>query len=397
MTSSRRPDLLRQLLLVLSLLMLITGSLWVLRPFIAPTIWAAMITVATWPLLLKLQARLRGRRSLAAAVMLAALLLLFFVPLTLALFTLLGHADDALDWIKSLSPQQFAEPPAWVQTLPMVGAKVAQYWREAVQAGGAAAIAKLTPYAGTVARLALREVGALGAMALQFLLTVAICGVLYMEGEPAARGCERFAERLAGQRGVRMVHLAAEAVRGVALGVVVTAVAQALLAGIGLAVASVPGVVMLTTVMFLLCIAQIGPLPVLLCCCGWLLWGDHTGAAVGLLVWSGVVGTIDNFLRPWLIRMGADLPLLLIFTGVIGGLLAFGMIGLFVGPVVLAVTYTLLLSWMKDAEDTDAGDTGTPTPQGPTRAVSATDEKKTGTGGATDIATDLSAKSGDPH
>jgi predicted PurR-regulated permease PerM len=145
------------------------------------------------------------------------------------------------------------------------------------------------------------------------------------------------------------VRLAGNAVRGVALGVVVTALAQALLGGLGLWVAEVPGAGLWTAVMLLLAVAQVGPLPVLLGGVGWLFWSDQTGAAIGLLVWSVGVGLLDNVLRPWLIRKGADLPLLLIFAGVIGGLLAFGLIGIFVGPIVLAVTYTLLGSWM--AED----------------------------------------------
>lgn len=348
MTSHRPPDLIRQLLSVLTLLVLIGGSLWVMQPFVAPLIWAAMITVATWPSLLWLQRHLGGRRSLATLAMLLLLLLVLFVPLTLAIVTLVGHGDSALEWLRSLDPAQLATPPAWVARIPMVGARLTQLWLDSFEGGAAALLAKLSPFAGTLAKTALRQVGALGAVGLQFLLTVAICGVLYLQGEFAGRGVVRFAHRLAGERGVRMVHLAANAARGVALGVVITAVAQALLGGLGVAVAGVPGAMVLTTVMFLLTIAQIGPLPVLLSCCGWLLWSGQTGAAVGLLLWSGVVGTIDNLLRPWLIKKGADLPLLLIFAGVIGGLVAFGLLGIFIGPVVLAVTYTLMGSWMDE-------------------------------------------------
>lgn len=348
MTSHRPPDLIRQLLSVLALLVLIGSSLWVMQPFVAPLIWAAMITVATWPSLLWLQRHLGGRRSLATLTMLLLLLLVLFVPLTLAIVTLVGHGDSALEWLRSLDPAQLATPPAWVAQIPMVGARLTQLWADSFEGGGAALLAKLSPFAGTLAKTALRQVGALGAVGLQFLLTVAICGVLYLQGEFAGRGVVHFAHRLAGERGVRMVHLAANAARGVALGVVITAVAQALLGGLGVAVAGVPGAMVLTTVMFLLTIAQIGPLPVLLSCCGWLLWSGQTGAAVGLLLWSGVVGTIDNLLRPWLIKKGADLPLLLIFAGVIGGLVAFGLLGIFIGPVVLAVTYTLMGSWMDE-------------------------------------------------
>jgi len=160
----------------------------------------------------------------------------------------------------------------------------------------------------------------------------------------------RFARRLADERGENSVVLAGQAIRAVALGVVVTAVAQSTLAGLGLAVAGIPYAAVLTAIIFILCIAQLGPILVLAPAVGWLYWsGDPIWGTV-LLVWTVIVGTMDNFLRPVLIKRGADLPLLLIFVGVIGGLISMGIIGLFVGPTVLAVTYRLLESWISDID-----------------------------------------------
>jgi predicted PurR-regulated permease PerM len=133
----------------------------------------------------------------------------------------------------------------------------------------------------------------------------------------------------------------------VALAVLLTAMIQAALAGIGLFVAGVPFAAALTALMFVLGMAQIGGLPVLACAVIWLYWRGDTGWATALLVWSVFVGTIDNVLRPFLIRKGADLPLLLIFAGVTGGLVAFGVVGIFVGPVVLAVAFRLLEAWIR--------------------------------------------------
>jgi predicted PurR-regulated permease PerM len=193
------------------------------------------------------------------------------------------------------------------------------------------------------------EVGSVGFLLVQFLLTVAIAAVLYAGGEAFADGVRRFARRLAGARGVGAVQLAGGAIRGVALGVGITAIVQSVLGGVGLAVAGVPFAGLMTALMFMLCIAQLGPILVLLPAALWVLWSGDTGWGIFLLVWSSIVGTLDNFLRPVLIRMGADLPLLLIFAGVIGGLFAFGLVGIFVGPVVLAVAYTLLESWIDEA------------------------------------------------
>jgi predicted PurR-regulated permease PerM len=165
----------------------------------------------------------------------------------------------------------------------------------------------------------------------------------------------RFGRRLAGDRGESVVLLAGQAIRAVALGVVVTALVQSAASGIGLAVCGVPYAVLLTAVIFMLCIAQLGPMLVLLPAAGWLYWSDEPVWGTVLVVWALLVGVLDNVLRPMLIRRGADLPLLLILAGVIGGLISFGIIGLFVGPVVLAVTYRLLGSWIAEGEKSAPG------------------------------------------
>jgi len=177
---------------------------------------------------------------------------------------------------------------------------------------------------------------------------VVVAAILYASGESAARMVRRFGRRLGGERGENAMILAGQAIRGVALGVGVTALAQTVLGGIGLAIAGVPFASLLSAVMLMLCIAQVGPSLVLFPAVGWMYWMGDNGWATFLLVWSLVVGTMDNFLRPMLIKKGADLPLLLIFSGVIGGMLGFGLIGIFIGPVVLAVTYTLTLAWIED-------------------------------------------------
>jgi predicted PurR-regulated permease PerM len=147
------------------------------------------------------------------------------------------------------------------------------------------------------------------------------------------------------------VRLAGQAIRSVALGVVVTAVAQSVVAGIGLAVAGVPFASMLTALIFILCLIQLGPVLVMLPAVVWMYYSGDTLWASVLLVFGIVAGTMDQFIRPVLIRRGADLPMLLILAGVIGGLIAFGVLGIFIGPTVLAVTYTLLNAWMEDGGD----------------------------------------------
>lgn len=348
MTDIRR-DLARNTMAILCILGLIGLSLWVLRPFLAASVWAAMLVVATWPLFRGLEERLGGRRGVAVALMSLAMLLLLVLPLWLAIDTMLDHADQLAAAGKSVAAHGLPPPPAWVGALPLVGERIATAWSQLAAGGTAGVFAKAMPYATDAGKWLLAQVGGLGGMLIQFLLVVTISAIFYSGGESGARMARRFGRRLAGERGENSIILAGQAIRGVALGVGVTAIVQTALGGIGLAVAGVPVASLLSALMLMLCIAQIGPMLVLLPAAGWLFWTEATGWASFLLVWSLVVGSLDNFLRPMLIKRGADLPLLLIFAGVIGGMLGFGLIGIFVGPVVLAVTYTLMLAWIEDA------------------------------------------------
>lgn len=339
-------DLPRTTLGVLFIAALIVGSLWILRPFIGPGIWAAMVVISTWPLLLRLQRLLWRRRALAVAVMTLLLVVLLLLPLTLAVVALVSHANDIAEAARAVADwRPPPRPPAWLAELPLVGTQIVRGWQQVLALGTGGLVARLAPYAGNLTRWVLLQVGGVGFLMVQFLLTTVLAAVMWSVGEHWAAALRRFARRLAGVQGEEVVLLAGAAVRGVALGVGLTALVQGLLAGLGLLVAGVPLAGGLTALAFMLCIAQIGALPVLLPATAWLFWSGETGWAVFLLAWSLVVGTIDNVIRPVLIRLGADLPLLLIFAGVIGGLLAFGLVGIFIGPVVLAVAYTLLQAW----------------------------------------------------
>jgi len=347
MTEIQR-DLTRTALAVLFIGVLIGFSFWILRPFLGAMVWATMIVVATWPVMLAIQARMWRKRALAVTVMTVALLLVLVVPFSLAIGTIVSNADRVAEWAKSVATFKVPPPPEWVGKLPLVGSKTVQAWEQVAAAGIEDLAAKAAPYAGSVTKWFVAEVGSFGLVFVQFLLTVVLAAIMYAKGESAAAAVRRFGRRLAGPRGESSVHLAGQAIRGVALGVVVTALAQSVVGGIGLAVAGIPFAAILTAVMFMLAIAQLGPILVLAPAVIWLYWSGSTGWGTFLLVWTVVVGTMDNFLRPILIKKGANLPLLLIFAGVVGGLTAFGLVGIFVGPVVLAVSYTLLEAWVNE-------------------------------------------------
>ncbi len=339
-------DVTHTTLAVLFIVILTAMSVWILRPFLISTVWALIIVIATWPVLLSFQKRLSDRRGPAVVVMTVALMLVVFVPLTLAVLTIFENADNIAARIRSVAALTMSSPPEWVERFPLVGSRLAARWHEFVALTPEERSVILAPYARKAARWFLAQAGSFGLMIVNFLITVIIAAFMYAKGEIAADGVLNFARRLAGKKGEEAVVLAAKAVRGVALGVVLTALIQAAFGGVGIAVTGVPAPGLLTAVMFMLCLAQIGPAPVLVPAVIWLYMNGVPIWGTVLLVFSILAVTVDNIIRPFFIKKGAQLPLIMVFAGVIGGLIAFGVIGLFIGPMVLAVTYTLLKAWV---------------------------------------------------
>ena len=350
MTPAHR-DLTRIVIGVLVIGALLAGVFWVLKPFLLALVWAAMIAVATWPALLGLQRALGGRRWLATAVILLLMLLLLVVPLTAAVMAIVEQAARLQDL--KVAELHVPPPPDWVAGIPAVGERLSTEWSALAAATPEALVNRVAPYVGPVLSWVAAQAGNVGSFVVHLLLALALCGVLYLTGESAARGVRRFARRLYDERGDRLVLLAGASIRAVALGIIVTAVVQTTLAGLGLWAAGVPYASAIAALILVFCIAQLGPALPMLAAVGWLYFVDATVAATLLLVWTLIVASLDNVLRPILIRRGADLPLLLIMAGVIGGLLGFGLVGLFVGPVILAVAYTLIGAWV-DEQDADA-------------------------------------------
>ena len=345
-------DLTRTTLAVLSILGLIAVSFLVLQPFLAATVWAATLVIATWPLMRRVQSACGGRRGPAVALMTLVLLFLVLLPLSIAVGAIASHAGLLLELPDAASAAaRLPRPPAWLSDIPLLGRPAAEKWTGLVESSSEDIVQLVRPYARSVAEWFLAAAGNFGQVVLQLFLTIGIAAILYAKGEMAAAWCRRFGRRLADQRGEDVVVLAGQAIRGVALGVVLTALAQTLVTGIALVAAGVPQAALLMAVTFLLCLAQIGPILVVLPSIIWLFATGQTVPGIVLIAIGVPAMLMDNFVRPVLIRRGADLPLLLILVGVIGGLLAFGVLGLFLGPVILAVTYTLLQYWIADEKD----------------------------------------------
>src|SRR5215831_18482871 len=233
-------DVTRVLFAVVAIGGLIAASFWIVRPFLPATIWAVMIVVATWPEMRWIDQKLGNRRGIAVTIMTAAMLAIILVPVAIAVTTLIDRADEIARWTKSMSHFSVPPPPAWLLSLPLVGARLGARWQE---------VAAMQP--------------------------LALAALLYAQGEPAAEWVIAFARRLAGGQGERAVRLSGQAIRAIALGIVVTALVQSIVGGIGLVIAGVPHATILTAVIFLLGVAQIGAVPVMVGAVIWLFWQDQ--------------------------------------------------------------------------------------------------------------------------
>jgi len=346
--SAPSGEVTRIVLLVLLIGLLLAGSFWTLVPFLGALVWAATVVVATWPALTWIERRTGGRRSIATAVMTLLVIFAFVVPLWLAVSTLIDAASQAPALLQDFTSRQLPPPPAWVAKIPAFGEQVTAKWQELAAGGPDALVDAVRPYSRSVATWLLSLTGGIGAMIIHILLVIILVAILYSQGETAAKGALAFGHRIGRDRGEQTIVLAGQAVRSVALGVVVTALVQSILAGIGLWICGIPHVAVLTALIFILGVAQIGPLPIMAAAVIWRYYSGSAGWGTVLLIWSIPVIALDNVLRPILIRRGVQLPMLLIIAGVIGGLIAFGVLGLFVGPVILAATYTLAKAWVAE-------------------------------------------------
>lgn len=353
MDNNPKNDLPRVLIASGFIILMAGGCLWIMSPFLPAIIWATTLVVSTWPLMLKVERKFGNKRSLAVVAMMTVMALIVLVPLILAFSTFLTHSDTILTWTRNIPNMKVPPPPEWLARFPLL-AGFQNEWISFSEKGPESLRPILQPYTRKAIAGLLVAAGSMGIFFVHLLLTYVLVGVLFSTGERAAKGMMLFARRLAGQRGESVIVLAGQSIKAVSMGIVVTAVVQTVLAGVGLVVAGVPYPGLLTAVVLVFCIAQLGPFLPLMVGVGWLFVNDLNTAGALLLGWSLFVGVLDNFLRPYLIKKGADLPFLLILSGVIGGLFAFGVVGLFIGPVVLAVSFRLIQAWVgiKSADKT---------------------------------------------
>jgi predicted PurR-regulated permease PerM len=335
-------------LLGLALLgLLAIGTFIILRPFISALLWAVIITYSTSGLNRRLQVWLRGRRSLAAIFATLLVGAVIVLPLALVSITLtesvagfVTDAREALD--KGITP-----PPDWVGQLPFVGPAIRDYWGT-VAAGEANLAAAVKPYVSVAGGWLLSVLASVGGGILELLLSVVIAFFLYRDGAAAGLYLYALSARIGSERATHALDVAGGTIKGVVYGIVGTNFVQGVLSATGFWVAGVPGALLLGFLCFFLTMIPLAPTLVWLPASLWLFYNGSTGMAVALAVWSFLIfNPLENVLRPYLISRGSSLPILLILLGMLGGLAAFGLLGIFVGPTILAIGHALVTEWIQ--------------------------------------------------
>lgn len=334
-----------RLLAIAALVLLIVGCLTVLQPFLMAILWAAILVATTWPVLRLLDRATGDRRTLSALLMTLAATLVLLAPF---LILSLGIADNARELAaatRTLLKQGLPDLPQWVRSVPFVGDRFYFYW-QGIAHNQTHLLAELQRLFAPAKDWLLSGGAAFGLGIMQITLSLFVSFFFYRDGEEIACHLRRMVQRLAGERGWGLLQLAEGTVTGVVYGILGTALAQGVLAGIGFAVAGVPGALVLGLATFFLSVVPVGPPLIWGPAAFWLWQNDSHGWAIFLVLWGVlVVSMVDNVLKPMIVSRGASLPFALVFLGMFGGVAAFGVIGAFLGPTLLAVGYRLLVEW----------------------------------------------------
>ena len=338
---------------------LIVWCFIIARPFLVPIVWGAIIAVAIFHGYEKLRAALGGRRITAAVLITLLMLVLLVVPSVLLGNSLVSGARYVVDSFQS-GELYIPPPPDSVAQWPLIGEPIAKAWTLASQ-DLEEALRQASPLLKGFGAWLLGAAAGAGLALLQFVLAIFIAGALLANSAAAGRATRAVANVSRENVGLEFVGVAEQTVRSVASGILGVALIQALLAGLGFLVAGVPAAGLLTLICLVFGVIQLGVVIVLIPVVIYLFSTADTVTAVGFLIWAILVAPVDNILKPILLGRGVDVPMLIIFVGAIGGFLSAGIIGLFIGAVVLALGYKLFLAWLaQDSTPETAVDAGEP-------------------------------------
>lgn len=346
----KAPDLAQQRLdrfaRTAAVLVIVVGCYLVLHPFIPALLFAAVVCSASWPLFVRLRNALLGRATLAALTMTLLLIVLVIGPTLLLAASLVDDVMALVEAAKAMLNAGPVMPPAWLRKIPLAGGLLADYWQR-LASGGESLSVVWQGLLGPVRSFLIGASKTAGEGLLQLALASFIGFFFYRDGETLMLALRKVLDQIAGGRGNEFLQVINDSVTGAVSGIFGTALAQALVALAGFVIAGVPAAFLLSVAIFFLSIVPIGPPLVWGGAALWLLNEGQTGWAVFMVVW-GLLGisSIDNLVKPYLISRSSRLPILLVVLGMLGGVVAFGFIGLFIGPPVLAIGLTLIQLWI---------------------------------------------------
>ncbi|OON64333.1 AI-2E family transporter [Massilia sp. KIM] len=325
--------------------LLTLGCLYVLRPFLAAILFAAAVVISSWPLYLRLLELMRGRRTPAALTMTLTLTFLIIFPLSMVAYNLADDVAKGFEQLRWLVEHRELGPPAWIRELPLVGETIDNYLRQLI-----ASRERMVELAQRMVEPARRWLLAggimLGTGVMQMSLAAFVSFFFYRDGHALLEVIAVTMKKVMGEGAESVSHTVSQTVRGVMYGLLGTALAQAVVAAIGFAIAGVPAVPLLSVLIFLSSLVPVGPPLVWGGAALWLFAQGETGWAIFMAIWGTVlISGVDNVVRPMLISRGSSLPFLLTLLGVLGGVIAFGFVGMFIGPTLLAVGYSLMSEW----------------------------------------------------
>jgi predicted PurR-regulated permease PerM len=330
---------------------LVIGCLAVLHPFLAAILFAAAITISSWPLFLLLLHRCRQRKTLAAAIMTVSLVLVIILPLTLVTWNIADHAGEVVEHVRDAVADGTFEPPSWLKEVPMVGEQADAYLRKLI-GSREEMVALAKRYMEPARKILLGGGMVLGSGVAQVSLAAFVCFFLYRDGLALLAALRVGMFKIMGEHAEEVADTVSRTVRGVMYGLLGTALAQAAVAAAGFLIAGVPGVALLAVATFLFSLVPVGPPLIWGGAAIWLFNQGSTGWAIFMVVWGiFLISGVDNVVKPMLISRGSSLPFLLVLLGVMGGVLAFGFVGLFIGPTLLAVAMGLLRNWTSSTDE----------------------------------------------
>jgi predicted PurR-regulated permease PerM len=349
--SGQRLRVIETALALLLVLLLIAVTFRVLLPFAGILTYAIIIATATSGLFDRMADLLNGSRRLAAVLFGAIAAIITVVPLIYLSYSVVELVGVTERWLSAAGREGIPNLPEWLASLPLLGKKAAATWQD-LQRDGLGVLQQYQPQLAAAGRWLLdRSLGLAGAV-IEIFLGVVVAAMIHASGSRPLRLASDIAVRIAGSKGPKLLDAAGRAIRGVAIGVIGAAFLEAVLAWIGFAIAGVPGAIPLAAVTFFFAVIQLGPVPVWLPVAIWLGYEGEIGWAIFTAVWGVVLLMgVDNIVKPMLIARSGHLPLLVLLVGVIGGLVAWGFSGMFIGATTMAILWTVLRAWLGARDD----------------------------------------------